>query len=438
MTTIRKLSEVKGSVFDLPKAQTLSDSDCNVLLVSSRTLYFIQTFATGEVEFLARYASSFLDGAKFILANSDTDLDEINDINNRYEIEVQPVTEGLLLELQNITLAIQQLAGADCASCGSEVDPNPANAPPIGPGEDFETLSAFETYKCEAVNWLLDTLIDIFTKLDVYPLEFWTAATVGTASALITAIVATTLISGIFAVVAGAVVALVVALVAGGSFNLTTIKNVLTTNRADLTCILFDGANATTAKGNFINALTVLGLSTIETGLVGLILVDNVMNNLFELNPDIEGHTITDACTGCGADCSLFFQTFIDDTNRGTGSIAKDNSTRVLSSVGSPENSFHYIAVNVSLLPTNLGLFNDCNPMAGSCVGTNNENWNFTPLSLVGFNNAGSVGVRCTDANHLELWNGSPPAFGVAYRVSWFEFISSTPFTLSCKMAQIA
>jgi hypothetical protein len=438
VTTIRKLSEVKGTVFDLPASQALPDDDCNVLLVSSRTLFFIQAFARGGVSFLARYASLFLDGAKFVLADTASEIDQINNINNRYEIEVQPVTADLISELQNITLAIQQLAGADCASCGSEVDPDPAPAPPIGPGEDFPTLSAFEIYKCEAVNWLLDTLIDIFTKLDVYPLEFWTAATVGTASALITAIIATTLVSGIFAIVAGAVVALVVALIAGGSFNLTTIKNVLTTNRADLTCILFDGADAATAKSNFINALSALGLSTAETGLVSLILVDNVMNNLFELNPDIEGHTITDVCTGCGADCNLFFGKDALGNRRGTGNLTKDSSTRTLSSVFDAVAGFHFITVNVSDLPDAVTLFASCGPMPASCVGTNNENWNFKPLSLIGFLNAGSVGTRCINGTHTVMWSAGPPTLGVTKQVSWFEFISTTAFTLSCQMTQRA
>lgn len=438
MTTIRKLSEVRGSVFDLPKAETLSDSDCNVLLVSSRTLYFIQSFATGEVDFLARYASSFLDGAKFILADTVTDLDQINDIQNRYEIEVQPVTCDLVAELQSITLAIQQLAGADCASCGSELDPAGAPAPTIGPGEEFPTLNDFEVYKCEAVNWLLDALIDIFTKLDAYDVAFWASTTVSIGSALITALVATTLLAGILPIIAGAVVALVTALIVGSTLDIEAIKNILVVNRADLTCILFDGADADASKANFLSALTVLGLNVAETALMGLMLPLNVMNNLYELNPNIEGHPITDVCTGCGADCGLFFQTSGDDTDRGSGDLTKNGATRTLTSVFFAPANRHYISVNVSQLATGASLSSSCGPMVGSCVNTNNENWDFQPLSFSGYNEDSSRGTRCIGGDHTVMWNGSAPALGVTKQVSWFEFISFDAFTLDCQMTQRA
>lgn len=437
MTTIRKLSEVRGSVFDLPKSQTLPDDDCNVLLVSSRTLYFIQTFATGEIDFLARYASSFLDGAKYVLAETSSDFDQINDLQNRYEIEVVPVTADLISELQNITLAIQQLAGADCASCGTEVDPEAAPAPTIGPGEDWTTLAAYETYKCEAVNWLLDGIIDTFEKLDAYGAGFWLNTQVATGSALVTAVIATTLFATSFAIIAGAIVAFVVALILGSTIDISNILSVLQTNRDDLTCILFDGADASASKTNFLTELGVLGMNSGEVGLVSALLVFGLVNNLYELNPEIEGHTITSVCTGCGADCALFFMRFSDSTTRGTGNIDKDGASRVLSSVEHPSNGFHYISVNVSLLPDDIGLFLTCAPMAASCVGTNNENFKFNPLSLGGFTDAGSTGTRCISGSHSIIWTGSAPTLGVEYVISFFQFASSTPFTLTCDITQI-
>lgn len=437
-TNIRNIGAVKGSVYDLPYALSLPDDDCQVLLTSSRTLFFIQAFAEQEMKFISRYASEFVGYDQFIIAQSEADLDSINDVVNAYALEVVPVTCDLVAEMQNMTFALNNLAGQDCASCGTELDPDPADAPPIGPGEDFPDLSAWETYKCEAVNWLMDTLIDIFTKLGVYPLEYWTAATVAGASALITSIIATTLVAGIFPIVLAAVAALVGALLIGGSFDLDDIKDTLTTNRADLTCILFDGANATAAKANFLAALSTLGLSAVEVGIVGLVLVDNVMNNLFELNPDIEGHDITDACTGCGADCALFFGKDALGNRRGTGVLTKNGATRTLTSVFDVVAGFHFITVNVSDLPDAVTLFVDCDPLPGSCVGSNNENWDFQPLSLSGFTNSGSEGTRCIDGDHVSMWSGSPPAMGVTKQVSWFEFISSTAFTMDCQMTQRA
>ncbi|MBW8036453.1 MAG: hypothetical protein FVQ79_12720 [Planctomycetes bacterium] len=433
---IRNIGAVKGSVYDLPHAMSLPDNDCQVLLVSRRTLYFIQLFAEQEMKFVSRYAEEFVGYDQFIIAQSEADKTDISNIVNGYFLEVVPVTCDLVAELQNLTLAINSIAGSDCASCGTEVDPAGAPPPTIGPGEDFPTLNDFEVYKCEAVNWLLDALIDIFTKLDAYDVAFWTTTTVATGSALITALVATTLVAGILPIVAGAVVAMVVALIAGATIDIEGITNVLVVNRADLTCILFDGANADASKANFLSALTVLGLNGAETGLMSLILPFNVVNNLYELNPEIQGHTITDACTGCGADCGLFFGKSNAGVVRGTGDLTKDGATRTLSSVFDPVANFHYVTVNVSDLGDGVSLFVTCSFMAASCVGTNNENWDFQPLSVSGFTDAGSSGTRCIDGDHTVMWTGSPPAFGVTKQVSWFEYISTTAFTLDCQMTQ--
>jgi len=437
VTTIRKLSEVKGSVFDLPKSQTLADDDCNVLLVSSRTLYFIQTFATGEIDFLARYASAFLDGAKFIVADSSADLDQINNLQNRYEIEVVPVTADLISELQNITLAIQQLAGADCTACGTEVDPPAAPFPTIGPGEDFETLPEYETYKCEAVNWLLDALIDIFTKLDAYDVAFWTTVTVTTGGALITAILATTLLAGILPIIAGIVISMVVALIAGATIDIEAIKDLLIASRDDLACLLFLGADAQGSKDLFIAELGALGLNAAETALISLMIPFNVVNNLYELNPAIEGHPTPSPCVDCAFECDLFFQTFVAGGSRGSGDLTKDGSTRTLTGVKHPTLSFWYVSPQVALLSGAQSYSSSCSPMPAGCVGTNDENWDFKPISLSGYNNAGSQATRCTGGSNMGIWTGGPPTLGVTYRISWCEFISTTPFTLDCSMTQV-
>jgi hypothetical protein len=399
-------------------------------------LYFIQTFATGEVDFLARYASAFLDGARFIVADAAVDLNQINDIQNRYEIEVQPVTCDLVEELQSIALAIQNLAGSDCSACGSEVDPESAPAPPIGPGEDFPTLNDFETYKCEAVNWLMDALIDIFTKLTAYNVAFWTTTTVATGGAIITAMLATTLLAGILPIIAGAVISMVLALIAGAAIDIEAIKDLLVANRSDLTCTLFSGSNASTAKSNFLTEIGDLGLNSAEVGLISLMLVFNVMNNLFELNPNIEGHPITEACTGCGASCDVFFGKFSAGQPRGSGDLTKDGAIRTLTGSKHPTLDLWYVSANVSELGNDETLFSGCTNMDGACVGTSDENWDFVPVSLSGYDNAGSAATKCVSGSHTSVWNGWPVTLGLTYQISWFEFISHDPFTIDCRFTQ--
>ncbi len=60
MTGIKQISRATGALFDVDGLQLLDDSNCNLLLVSDRTLYLLQQFALNEVNWLARYVEEYI------------------------------------------------------------------------------------------------------------------------------------------------------------------------------------------------------------------------------------------------------------------------------------------------------------------------------------------------------------------------------------------
>lgn len=304
---IRKTDQVRGTVYDLPHAMSLASDDCNVLVCSTRTLYFIQAYGRGEVGFRSRYASEFLPNGRYVIAGDATDIDDINDIENNYELEVVDMSCDLVAALSEITSALVALNAAGCDTCGSEIEQEGLPLPDIGPGEPFETQAEYDTYKCEAANWLMDGLEDIVNKLKLYDVDFWAQTTVSAGSGLITAIILTTLIGGFVAVVAGAVIALITALIIGGTIDLFDIASELASARQVLVCALFDGSSADNSRTAFMDALASdTSLNAAEIALIGLVMTTNVVNNLYEKNAAIEGHTETTPCDVCECDTPEF------------------------------------------------------------------------------------------------------------------------------------
>ncbi len=415
MTTIRDINIVKGSVFDLAHLMGLVADDCNLLLVSTRTLSIIQALGNDEVSFTVRYASEFLEGNRYIVADSSTDLDNINNIVNNYRLEVTDMSCEIVAALEAIAVATEATAQASCGACGSEVDPTSEATPPVGPGEPWSDLDEYDTYKCQGANWLLDGLTDLFQKLLVYDVDFWTATTVAAGSGLITSIILTTLLGGWVVLVAGAVIGLITALILGVTIDLTDIKNVLISDRADLICALYNGSDASSSTAAFSSALSTAGLNGAEVALVGLIMANSLVNNLYEFNAVIDAYTATTSCDTCGPEPCPY------DLVYGTGTITYDQQPFVISSV--VNGPYHEINLQ--------------SPASGS--GCSAANWcmELTATTITNPEGGLSRTLWCwkTGASYGSVdWPGTFPPLDTEMSVASTQFISSTAFTVTMKI----
>ena len=91
--TLRQSSRIAGSVQDLDRLDGLSDQPLKVLLVSDRTLYLLANFAANDTRIYSRYAKSYGDGDFYqAVEEDDTEADLVDEIANRFGLEVQPVS----------------------------------------------------------------------------------------------------------------------------------------------------------------------------------------------------------------------------------------------------------------------------------------------------------------------------------------------------------
>lgn len=328
MTTVRFQDAVRGTVFDLPHALSLDASDCNVLLVSSRTLYFIQAFSRGEVAFRARYAASFLEGGRFVLADSSADLNNIGAIVNQYGLEVLDMSCDVVSALGGITSAINAMAaGLAATQCGCDVgqgqDSNDGQEggplpDPVGDIQ-FSAPTAVPDRKCKAANLIHETVEKVFVDLDAYGVDDMSvlglAFVVGVVAAVIGTSVSTP-IGGLIAAVAG-MVAVFAARLVGITVSLSDIVSVLATSEDDLVCALNGATSASAAKAAYQLVLDTEGtLSSGEKGLVGLLLTNSALNGLFfdanGLDDFLATYIPPVDCSTCPAPSS-FFWTFPTD-----------------------------------------------------------------------------------------------------------------------------
>lgn len=370
MTEIRNINDVKGSVFDLPHAMSLSSEDCNVLLVSSRTLFFIQKFSLMEVGFNARYAAEFLDGDRYILAQTETDQDDISEITNSYGLEVMDVTCDIVNAIQGITFAIQSSQAACGCPVGQGVDNESGEqggVPPSPVGDIVYDYAdpAIVDRKCKAANSVYWSIYNTFVQLDANNVDsmgvFGLALVVGLVGAAIGAVTLGP-IGSLMAGVAG-VVAVFVGQMLGISVDLEDIVAAMNVVEDALICALYEATNAAGARTAFQAALVAEGsLSSGEIGLVMLFLPNTVTNILFfsveGSEAFFDGYVAPNSCGTCSGPPedwilapSGFFGATSAEGTLGTGEILQDGTEFTLSSVkntaGGPTDNIIAILVRV-------------------------------------------------------------------------------------------
>lgn len=438
MTNIRDINKVGGTVFDLPHAISLSADDCNVLLVSSRTLFFIQSFATGEMDFCSRYASSFLPGNRYVLAQTPPELDQINDIQNLYELEVLPLTVDIVGALNGIQQAILT-TGSNACACGTvgetiEAAPGvPGGTPPEGFGEPDPAVTA---RLCKAANAIHQSMLNVITELEATPAEEFLSLGFGVVAGLVSAMIAASFIPvvGLLLVgVAGAVVGVTLALLEIG-LDLDNLKVDLEDFTEPLVCALVESLSATAARNAYIQVLLDAGQSSINLALLSALLTNNVLDILWFSTPDSESFLSTYVppfdCDGCvePGECDLVFNgMFGIPTPVGSGDLSKTGAPRVLSSEVRPE------------VPSQQGLAFSCDGIIDDdviCIPGDGPGFLFTihsydDIPTFAWAEGGSIIRQCVDGVPIALPLGAYPVVGVEYFATYFRFVSTVPFTIT-------
>lgn len=329
---IKSLETTRGSTHGVEVLKTLSGDNCNVLLVSDRTMHVLNNFAVVDVNFLVRFAESYLPSGNFYVPvdEDSDDLDFTLEIINNFRLEVSDMSCDIVAALGEITAAIIT-SSANCGevTIGAGVDTGNGETggsvpDPVGDLE-FSEVDAIANRKCKAANAIVATHTGVWDDLDGYDVAQLGKLGLSALLTVVGAIIGSAIFPSVGTAI-GAVAGLSISLAAqllGLSLDLGTVVSVLTSERDNLVCALFEANDADTARGNFETVLTDEGsLSSIEIALVMSLFTNAALNILFFAFQDSESElTAYTPPFGCGTCAACFLVQKWPNVKGGGGEI---------------------------------------------------------------------------------------------------------------------
>lgn len=282
----RRLSRVGGFVHDINTVASLSDVPNNIRLLSDRSLYILQNLSLEDVTFLSRYGE-ILTGDFYLPvvagAPEESDVQDAVDLIRR-DLNSMGVEALLECLCSAIGALVEQGAVAgqvvgDIASDGT-VD--------YGPGEQFPDQSSYFDAKCNVANGIYDTILGLVDWLDDNDVGLIAGLFGGVTSGLLVAIALSGPVGWAWAVVGGLVAGLA-GYIVELSVNFSDLSAALGDTHDECVLGLYNASNAATAKTSFIDAVEAGTpvITSAESGLLGMLLSSDLVNNLFAPREDI-------------------------------------------------------------------------------------------------------------------------------------------------------
>lgn len=350
-----KLERVKGAHHELEKLAALPSDDCEVLLVSSRTLAILANLAQHEATWAARYMVDYQPGnLARPVRESDPEYDLYADIVRNFRLEVIPVTCDLTGALSAITAAINkltdQLAISQtidlCCPEGTGTEPPPADTGaediPIGPGETYEDYDTYLDDKCSTANFLVDDLIGLITEFNIRDIADYAAGSIAITWVVVAEVLGLFFIGTTSAIIIGVTGAIVALILGPVIFDLGDLATVLNAKKDQLKQALYCANDTSEAKTAFLQLLDGEGLSLLEIEFVGLFLNNRVLGTLFDPVAQTIGYDGGYVCTPCAVACEwriapvgMFPNTFqwASQTVAGSGTVDNTGASFTISSV---------------------------------------------------------------------------------------------------------
>jgi hypothetical protein len=301
---------VKGSVHDLQHAEALLDDDCNVLFVSSRTLFVLQNLAQLDAGFVSRYAAEYLEAGLYRSPETELEISSVADIVNSVILEVSPVTCDLVGTLEAIAGALGSLSGASCGcdvGTGPDTDNGEEGGDPPGPvnGVDWTEPDPIVDRKCKASNYIHNAVRDAVNELNINRADTYAYAGFAFMVSLVATIVGGITL-GPFGLLVGAAISAWVSMAAillRGEASLSVLYDAIVADEDGAICALFEATDAVSARAAYTAVLTANGASALEVEFVEYLLSNNVLDMLFfewgDSADAIENAVITHDCSAC-------------------------------------------------------------------------------------------------------------------------------------------
>lgn len=256
---------------------------------------------TGIVKTAQQIGERIMDGIMSDCSQLFTAISEaIVSINNSISVQTQ------LLNTINLSIQTQiNVPDCGCEGVGTIVEPPLTEEyPPIGEGEDFETIAAYNDYKCIVATTIVYDIRSVQSLLK----EYFNSGYFLGGAAIIAATVGPVLqAAGLAAVVAtiGAVAKIVQAIITGETLDWDNMIAQLDAKKSDLECAMFCAGNATEAQTDCYAILDSASLNSVENAYLKLYFISPVLNTLFEYNANYPKYFLAYDCSEC--DCASVY-----------------------------------------------------------------------------------------------------------------------------------
>ena len=446
---LRDTARVHGAIMDVARLTGLSPDDCNILLVSSRTLYMIQNYGDAEVFFLGRYAKSFTaDGRYTPVVANDAEAITAADAANNYGLEVVDMSCEIVPILNQIALALQgQSSTCDCVPNGPQ-PPQPPTVEGDPPPAGFtEYDPVFPDRKCKIANMMIDDLLELVTLLIVNNVEEAAALGLAVMSSLFTLVIAMMAAGPLGWGLAGlGTLATIIGFFLVSTVDLDEFKTLMETARDDLVCALYNAPNNSAAFSALRAVLSDAGASSAQLAFVDALNLINGLTALFFKPDDPMGQAIEDRLDGFTAitdcdDCAGLFDDWVllpentwpsfttDVGTAGTGTILNDGTQfRIDSAPKTNDPGMHCIGAVVQGFydsQTNKATMNSdvCIINAGTYEVDTIEH----PIHL-------TRGMQCFNCVMFPQQNNPPGSVGEVYNSQLFFYQANQPFYMEFRI----
>jgi hypothetical protein len=437
---LKKGERIAGAIHDLAHLATLPPTNKHILCVNDQTLYLLQNFAGEEVNYTGRYIKGYYPGGMVDTVDpDDPEVTTIAEIANRFRLEMYPMCEELIVALENINITLARLADRPCCdggNVGTEFPEDPVTGPPpIGPGEDFPDVAAYDFYKCQQAATIAYSLLQTH-RLLLAEFPFGLAGlTIAAMTAALQYVFAAAGLVALFAQL-GTITSMISALLQGGTIDFDNVVSRLEALHDDILCALFC-ANSTeaaiTAVSDILDAD--VPLTPNERTYIKLYLQAVIINRLFSYQPDTLNLVLAPDCSTCGCDsvpCGFIFTDQGLGGGFATGVFRYDGLPFTLASVEADGGAYHRIWFNIVA---------DC----VSCPG----NWcvEFVSSTLDTATNIYTRTTRCyhcdgetllSRVKEFQFDTPSAPDDGEILTLGAFYFNNPTPFEVTLRVISSA
>jgi len=351
---LKKGERIAGAIHDLAHLATLSPLNKHILCVNDQTLYLLQNFAGEDVNYTGRYVKAYFPGGMVDTVDpDDPEVTTVNEIANRFRLEMYPMCEEIIVALENINITLARLADRPCCdggNVGTEFPEDPETGPPpIGPGEDFPDVPTYDTYKCQQAATIAYSLLQTH-RLLLAEFPFGLAGlTIAAMTAALQYVFAAAGLVALFTQL-GTITSMITALLQGGTIDFDNVVTRLEVLYDDIICALFCAANteaAITAVSDLLDAD--VPLTPNERVYIKLYLQAVIINRLFSYQPDTLNLVLAPDCSSCGCDSIPCGFVFTDQGVGGgfaSGTFDYRGLEFTLSSTPDLDNTYHRIWFN--------------------------------------------------------------------------------------------